>query len=146
MSSDKTPFARAPRIVTILVVDDTETVRKSTARCLRRNGFVVLEAGTANEALKLIEANGRQLDLVLCDLVLPSMSGVELINEVRRRFPEIGTALMTGHVGSSARYEETPDLGAHVLLKPFTPGALLQRVTEALEHTGPGEPEDTLLS
>jgi len=134
------------RIATILVVDDTEIVRKSTARCLRRAGFVVLEASTAAEALELLEANGKQLDLVLCDLVLPSMSGVELIGEVRRRFPEVGTAMMTGHVGSSARYEETPELGARVLLKPFTPTALLERVREVLRGGGYGNPRGGMLS
>jgi two-component system cell cycle sensor histidine kinase/response regulator CckA len=124
------------RVPTILVVDDTEVVRKSAARCLRRRGYVVLEAGGAEEALSLLDANGEKLDLVLSDLVLPTMSGVELIAEVQRRFPSMGVAYMTGHFGNSARFEMAFEVSNQVLVKPFTPSLLEQRVREALLQSG----------
>ena len=134
-----------PRVPTILVVDDTDVVRKSAARCLRRRGYLVLEASSASQALDLIAANSAQLDLMLTDLVLPASSGVELIEEVQRRFPSIGVACMTGHFGTSARCERSFGAGAQVLIKPFTPNLLAQRVREALVQAGWTAPIDSSL-
>jgi len=125
-----------PRAPTILVVDDTDVVRKSAARCLRYRGYRVLEASNADEALGVMEAEGTSLDMVLADLVLPTMGGVELIAEARRRFPALATAYMTGHLGKSARCEESPDSRSPVLLKPFTPHVLEERVRQALLESG----------
>jgi two-component system cell cycle sensor histidine kinase/response regulator CckA len=117
-------------------VDDTDVVRKSAARCLRYRGYRVLEASNADEALGVMEAEGTDLDMILADLVLPTMGGVELIAEARRRFPALATAYMTGHLGKSARCEESPDSRSPVLLKPFTPHVLEERVRQALLESG----------
>ena len=77
---------------TILLVDDSEVVRKSASRCLRWRGFVVLEAASANEAY------------------------------------------MTGHLGRSARCEIVLDDAETILIKPFTPSKLEERVREALNY------------
>ena len=126
------------RVPTILVVDDTDVVRKSAARCLRHRGYVVLEASNADQALELIALNCEQLDLVLSDLVLPSMGGVELVAEIRRRFPNVAAAYMTGHIGRSARYATALDSAVPLLVKPFTPAVLEDRVREALMRAGFG--------
>lgn len=132
-----------PRIITILLVEDAEVVRKSAARCLRRSGYLVLEARSAADALSLISLNAGKIDLMLTDLVLPAMGGIELVAEARRRFPTLGIAYMTGHLGASARYHTDFDETAPVLIKPFTPGLLEQRVREALERAGvaPDKPD-----
>lgn len=127
------------RVPTILVVDDTDVVRKSAARCLRHRGYVVLEASNADQALALIALNCEQLDLVLSDLVLPSMGGVELVAEIRRRFPNVAAAYMTGHIGRSARYATVLDAAVPLLVKPFTPAVLEDRVREALMRSGFGD-------
>jgi two-component system cell cycle sensor histidine kinase/response regulator CckA len=124
------------KIPTILLVDDSEVVRKSAARCLRRRGYVVIEAGTADEALTLLAANDGGIDLLLTDLVLPAMGGAELVQEVRRRQPLVGIAYMTGHLGVSARCETALDQTAPILIKPFTPAVLEERVREALVRAG----------
>jgi CheY-like chemotaxis protein len=125
-----------PRAPTILVVDDTDVVRKSAARCLRHRGYRVLEASSADEALVLMDAEGTDVDMILADLVLPAMGGVELIAEARRRFPAVAAAYMTGHLGRSARCEDSPESGTPVLVKPFTPRVLEERVREALLQSG----------
>jgi two-component system, cell cycle sensor histidine kinase and response regulator CckA len=117
-------------------VDDTDVVRKSAARCLRHRGYRVLEASSADEALLVMEAEGTDLDMILTDLVLPTMCGVELVAEARRRFPALATAYMTGHLGKSARCEESPDSGTPLLVKPFTPLVLEEHVREALLQSG----------
>lgn len=124
-----------PRIATILIVEDSDVVRKSTARCLKRKNYVVLEASSAAEALSLLAMNGSNIDLILTDLVLPAMGGIELVAEARRRFPTLKTAYMTGHLGTSARYQTAFDETVPVLIKPFTPSLLEERVREALERT-----------
>ena len=134
-----------PRVPTVLVVDDTDVVRKSVVRCLRRRGYMVLEARSAEEALALVAANGEQLDLVLCDLVLPNISGIDLIAQVQRQFPSIGAAFMTGHLGSSARFHQQIDASTQVLIKPFTPNSLERRVREALLESGWSGPLDASL-
>jgi two-component system, cell cycle sensor histidine kinase and response regulator CckA len=125
-----------PRAPTILVVDDTDVVRKSAARCLRRRGYRVIEASSADEALLVLDAEGAELDMILADLVLPTMCGIELVAEARRRFPALATAYMTGHLGKSARCEESPDSATPLLLKPFTPHVLDEHVREALLQSG----------
>ncbi len=119
---------------TILLVDDSEVVRKSASRCLRWRGFVVLEAASANEALSLIVANGDKIDLMLTDLVLPAMGGTLLVAEARRLVPNLRIAYMTGHLGRSARCEIELDDAEPVLIKPFTPSTLEERVREALNY------------
>jgi two-component system, cell cycle sensor histidine kinase and response regulator CckA len=96
----------------------------------------VLEASTASEALGMMGAPGAEIDMILADVVLPAMGGVELIAEARRRFPALATAYMTGHVGKSARCEVTPEGGTPMLVKPFTPHVLEERVREALLQSG----------
>ena len=128
------PRVRNPvqSVATILLVDDADVVRKSAARCLRRAGYVVLEARDAGEALSLLAENGDQIDLLLTDLVLPAMGGAQLVQEARKRYPAIATAFMTGHLGVSARCETALDPSTPVLIKPFTPSLLEERVREAL--------------
>ena len=133
------------RVPTILVVDDTEIVRKSAARCLRRRGYIVLEASGVEQALSLVNSNADKLDLILTDLVLPTSSGIELSAEVQRHFPKIGVAYMTGHLGHSARCNKAPEVGARVLLKPFTPTLLEEQVREALESAGWNSSVDSAL-
>jgi two-component system cell cycle sensor histidine kinase/response regulator CckA len=127
------PLTKVP---TILLVDDADVVRKSAARCLRRKGYVVIEAAAADEALALLAANGDKIDLLLTDLVLPTMGGAELVKEARLRQPSVGIAYMTGHLGVSARCEIALDQSAPVLIKPFTPSLLEESVREALARAG----------
>jgi CheY-like chemotaxis protein len=116
-----------------------EVVRRSAARCLRYRGYFVLEASSGDDALQLI-ANCPELDLVLSDLVLPAKGGAEIVAEIRRRFPNVAVAFMTGHIGMSARYEVVPEAEIPVLIKPFTPAVLERRVREALALSGWPEP------
>jgi two-component system, cell cycle sensor histidine kinase and response regulator CckA len=136
MLSGRNVAMQLTRVPTILLVEDAEVVRKSAARCLRRRGYVIIEASSAAQALELLAANGNKIDLLLTDLVLPAMGGAELVEEARRRQPAVGVAYMTGHLGISARCETELDETAPLLIKPFTPNLLEESVREALARAG----------
>lgn len=98
---------------TALLVDDEEIVRMSTADMLADLGFAVIEASSAEEALRLVE-EGAMFDLLLTDHLMPGMSGTELARELRRRRPATPALLISG-------YAETDgvDPGMPRLVKPF---------------------------
>lgn len=118
------PVARSGAI---LVVDDELAVRLILARMLEAEGYAVRGAASAREALALLSAEGSGLSLVLSDIRMPGMSGVDLALEVRRSWPDLPIALMTAYEPLELSTE--PAVAGIVLLrKPFTGGAVLDLV------------------
>ena len=68
---------------TILVVDDSETVRQQVSMALKHAGFVIAEAADGQEGLAMIEAN--RIDMVVCDVHMPGMNGLEMVEAVKSR-------------------------------------------------------------
>jgi CheY-like chemotaxis protein len=121
---------RAPSSApTILLVEDDEIVRRMTGRVLRRSGYTVMEAPSAAEALKQA---GRKIDLLLTDIVLPDISGVELATKLKGEKPSLPVVYMSGYTDNLAIREVLSRPTARFLQKPFTPHALLQKVRETL--------------
>jgi CheY-like chemotaxis protein len=113
---------------TILVAEDEEGVRRLVASVLRSNGYTVLEAANGRVALELAGRHEGPIHLLLSDVVMPEMGGVELAERFSEPRPEAAVLLMTG-------YAERPipaQRAADVLPKPFTPAALLGRVRQAM--------------
>lgn len=81
-------------MATILIVDDAKLDRSIAGGCVQQEGFQPEYAENGNEALSLIQ--NRQPDLVLTDLVMPGMDGLELVQQIRRRYPDVPVILMTG--------------------------------------------------
>ena len=118
----------------ILLVEDEAVVRKFAARLLRGAGYRVLTAGDGREALRILEANegDRPLDLLITDLVMPGLSGLELARRVRGECPGLPVLFMSGY----SEYEGAPGedlIDGNLLPKPFTAEALLAKVGEALK-------------
>jgi CheY-like chemotaxis protein len=110
-----------------LVVDDEELVCRYTARMLMEAGVRVLEAHDGEEALALLKDLGAvAVGLVVSDVAMPRMSGLELAAVIRQRWPAIPVLLVSGQGGSSN------DHPCAFLGKPFTPEALLASVEELL--------------
>ena len=115
----------------VLVVDDEELVRNLTVRVLQRAGYDVASAGDATLALDLVEQDG--FDLVVSDVVMPGLSGVELLNELRDRRPDLPVLLMTGGSPEPERTTRALELGANgIVYKPYSHTELLDAVREAL--------------
>jgi signal transduction histidine kinase/ActR/RegA family two-component response regulator len=111
----------------ILLVEDDPRVRSSTVEALEDLDYQPLACASAEEALEAFESRG--FDLVITDVIMPGMTGPELIRILKRRYPELAVLFVTGYVGEG----EGEDLvGYELLRKPFTVDALAAAVATAL--------------
>ncbi|ACS40792.1 response regulator [Methylorubrum extorquens] len=113
----------------ILVVDDDEEVRHVTASFLSDFGYSETEAADGHTALDLME-KGERFDLVVADLAMPGMTGVELAAAIRERFSGVPVLLLTGHAEAVQIPEDLP-----VMTKPFASAELAARVSQLLDTT-----------
>jgi PAS domain S-box-containing protein len=124
---DRRPAALRTRDASILLVEDDASVRRLLAILLESAGYRVTAAADGAEALAITDASPRRFDLLLSDYVMPGVSGLELANGLRARWPDLHVVLMTGHAEiPGASVAELPR-GAELLAKPFT-REQLQRV------------------
>ena len=118
---------------TVLLVEDDSAVRAAARRALLRAGYSLLEASDGAEALALCTAiGGPTIDLVVTDLVMPEMGGLELGAELRARRPGIRILYMSGYTRDAMRRQRVLEPGASFLEKPFTPQAFVRSVRAAL--------------
>lgn len=118
----------------ILIVDDEDEGRKLVAEWLQAAGFSVLQAASGAAALFMLETEGT-VDLLLTDLSMPKMDGVELIQQVRQGWPAMPVILLTGHLGAVASLAIEQKVGGKclVLQKPIRIGDLQDSVELALK-------------
>ena len=115
----------------ILVVDDEQVVRELAVELLRRSGYAPHGVPSARSALDLLEQE--PFDLVLSDVVMPEMTGVEFLYELRSRRHDLPVVLMTGGSQDPERTSNAIKLGATSLLyKPFSHDELCRVVESAL--------------
>ncbi|HVB37535.1 MAG TPA: response regulator [Vicinamibacterales bacterium] len=126
----KAPEGEAP---TIVLVEDEDSVRELVREILQREGYVVLAAETAEQALAVIGGHSGRLDLLLTDVVMPGMSGIALAERLRESHPDLGALYMSGYVDQSLADAGDPSRATRFLQKPFTLEALLRSVRGALE-------------
>jgi len=124
------------RAAQVLVVEDEEQVRVLAAEVLEAAGFTVRTAPGGLEALESIGAE--RPDLVLTDVVMPAMNGLELARRVRSDFPGVGVGFMSGYVGGPL-LDELERAGAPIVQKPFRAADLVGAVRGLLE---PGADDD----
>ena len=106
--------------IRLLVVDDEQTIRRLCMTVGESLGLVCLEAESGDAALALLEEQ-QPVHMILTDLVMPSMSGLEFLEQVKKTFPRIEVAVMTGH-GSVETAVQAMKLGAYdYISKPFAP-------------------------
>ena len=115
----------------ILVVDDEQLVRDLTVQVLKRAGHDVVSVPDARGALALLEQE--RIDLVVTDVVMPGLTGVELLNELRDLHPDLPVVLMTGGSAEPERTSRALELGANgIVYKPYTHADLIEAVQSAL--------------
>jgi two-component system cell cycle sensor histidine kinase/response regulator CckA len=115
----------------ILVVDDEPLVLKMFSTILRTRGYSVVDATSGGEALSKFDANSSEIRLLVTDIVMPHMNGIELATEVKRRAPHLKVLYVSGYALSTLASEGFPVERIDVFLqKPFTPTILASRVQE----------------
>lgn len=113
----------------ILLVEDEPAVRQLFAQALTRAGYQVYEARNGQEAMKVFDQHGDAIDLLLTDLRMPYMGGVELAQQLRARRKTLKLICVSGYPGG-AESELTSDF----LAKPFSRDNLLAKVREVLDR------------
>ncbi len=110
---------------TVLIVEDSTELRMLAARVLRRHGYRVHEAGTADEALALAQQADVRVDFILMDVVLPRMSGPEILTHLRAAWPRVIVLYMSGHLRDELLERGIRTDDAELLAKPFSAVDLL---------------------
>jgi CheY-like chemotaxis protein len=119
---------------TILVVEDDRQVLEPTVRTLSHFGYRVLQASSGEDALRLCAAVPQPIHLLLSDIVMPKMSGPELVQHIAPRHPEMKVLYMSGYAGYGAGGRANASVPqAETLEKPFTPQILARRIREVLD-------------
>ena len=116
----------------ILVVEDEESVREFVRRALDRTGYQVHTASNDCEALDIFVREKKNFHLVFSDVVLPDKTGVELVEELRSRNPELRVLLCSGYVGWKSQWPLIEEKGFLFLQKPYALIDLLRTIREAL--------------
>src|SRR5688500_14800901 len=122
-----------PLIRTVLVVDDAGVVRRLSFRVLSEAGYRVFEAASAVEALEVMAMLHGHLDLVLVDVVMPEVNGVDLVRLIRERWAEPSILFMSAYPAEVLAREGLKDLRVQFLAKPFTRDELLTAAHRAIE-------------
>ena len=120
----------------ILIVDDERNIRRTFGMVLRAEGFEVLEAGTAEDALALLNKQGA--DLVILDVRLPGMDGLEALREIKRSEPDTMVVMISGHGSIATAVEATREGAFDFLEKPCSKERVVLAVRNALRLSSMG--------
>lgn len=112
----------------ILVVDDEPEIRNFIRSILETAGHAVLDAGSGDQALRLLEEHDPKPDLLLTDIVMPGMTGIALAAQAHQRFPGIHVLFMSGY----AQDFEAELSGSVCVAKPFKSAELVSAIQSAL--------------
>ncbi|MDZ7779935.1 MAG: response regulator [Gemmatimonadota bacterium] len=138
-ASDRKESARSPsERRSVLVVDDEDGVRRVTARVLERHGLEVRAAATAEDALAVIGGENARVDVLLTDLGLPDMNGVDLAERAREAHPDISVLYMSGHSDELVLKRLARERSSGFIEKPFSVEGLLHAVGSTTEDEGGG--------
>jgi two-component system cell cycle sensor histidine kinase/response regulator CckA len=116
----------------ILVADDEPIVLSLTRVILKNYGYQVLVAKDGKEALDVHQQSG-PIDLLLTDVIMPAMTGPELVHALKQEVADLRCIFMSGYDKDQIQKRGVEDVGCDFLRKPFTPEALLKKVRETLD-------------
>jgi len=123
---------RDERSGTVLLVEDSDVVRDVVAIMLESDGLTVLQASGGEEALALVRRGDAPIDLLLTDIVMPEMSGVELADRLERERPDVRILFMTGYAEEVVVKRGILGKRRECIGKPFTQKEITKRVRKIL--------------
>jgi len=124
------PVARPELSLSILLVDDHDGVRAATEALLVDLGHAVLTAEHGQDAIDLVGATERDIDLIVTDYAMPHISGSELVRRLREKRPIFPAIMITGNADAVAAADH--DEGTLILAKPFTPDQLQRAIRSVM--------------
>jgi two-component system cell cycle sensor histidine kinase/response regulator CckA len=133
------PVERRPAVLpvpmvgtgTVMIVEDDPAIRYMTAKLLTRAGYDVLAVASGSEAITTAQLSG-PIDVLITDVVMPAMSGIDLAEQMMDRYPPIGVVLLSGYVEETLDLERARSRGATFVAKPLSSTQLLRTVGEAV--------------
>jgi len=131
---NKPPSMPARGSETILVVEDEDVLRRLTVRILIAAGFKTMSASDGAEAIKLFEKYGRDIDLVLTDVVMPHMSGRDLVQKLLMLKPKLKSLYMSGYTDNAIVHHGVLDEGINFITKPFSAVDITRRIRGVLDN------------
>ncbi|MGH7700016.1 MAG: PAS domain-containing protein, partial [Gemmatimonadales bacterium] len=126
--------ARLRGTETVLLAEDEDAVRHLSQRALEREGYTVLAAANASEALTCVEGHDGAIHLLVTDVVMPGMGGRELARRLMGARPDLRVLYISGYPGEAVVQRGAVAPGAAFLQKPFMPEELVKRVREVLDR------------
>ena len=128
----RTPSRRGTE--TILLVEDDDMVRNLVREALENNGYKVLDSSGPMEARRVAESHRGPIQLLVTDVVMPKINGRELAEQMARERPKMKVLYMSGYTDNAVVNSGILKKEVAFLQKPFTPGALIDKVREVLEN------------
>ena len=128
---------------TVLLVEDEPAVRDIARIILCDNGYTVLEAANGEEALDLARSHAGNVSLLLTDMVMPRMGGLELAEKLASLRPDTKILFMSGYPEKAIRRDDILPTGASFLMKPFNSKTLSDKVRGILDAMRTGLREET---
>ena len=119
---------------TVLLVEDEESVRKLARKCLEEQGYAVLEAANGSQALEICDRYDKTIHLLVTDVIMPGLDGLQLARRVTTLRPEIRVLYVSGYTENTIVHRGVLDPGIAFLQKPFRPLDLAVKVREALDE------------
>jgi CheY-like chemotaxis protein len=118
---------------TVLLAEDEQDVREIAREFLESGGYRVIEARDGIEAIALAAAHRGEIDLLVTDMVMPGMTGQELVARLQSELPGLCVVFMSGYSEHAATEMANADPTARLLTKPFSRTALLRAAREILQ-------------
>ncbi len=115
---------------TILLVEDEPAVRDFVAHALKKDGYKVIKASGYKEVVKILESLGEPPDLLLTDVIMPGLNGIEMYRRLKEDYPSLKVLYMSGNAPETFHLEEE-----NFLQKPFSVKSLSQRVRKVLDES-----------
>ncbi|MBW2262001.1 MAG: PAS domain S-box protein [Deltaproteobacteria bacterium] len=116
----------------VLLVEDDPSVRSLVSAALSSNGYEVREAGSYDEAISVFEKDPGAFQFILSDVVLPDKSGIQIVETLLSRRPDLKILLCSGYTDEKSQWSVIKERNYNFLEKPFNVATLLQRVREAI--------------
>jgi DNA-binding NtrC family response regulator len=115
----------------LLLIDDETGFLDAMARRLKKRNYDVLTATSGMEALEVLGNDGEKIEVVILDVKMPGMDGIETLSEIKRKYPLIEVVMLTGHATVSSAIDGMKQGAFDFLMKPCDMDVLVEKVNEA---------------